>query len=136
MSKSIISLLCCAVFIATSVNAQVGVTTPAMPSLHAAAPNQFESMAGRWQITYASGTVRVYTVNNLGYVTFMETNGKKFSGKLIPKGDVFMLELQPNKIERISLANNGDWKVEHFDPKGKLEAGQPGLAGNGVKLAK
>ena len=89
---------------------------------------------GKWKISYDNGFQRVYTINQLGSVTSIDVNGKKASGKLQQKGEVYLLTLEKNKIERIALMEDGALKIEHFFPAAKLEAGLPCIPGVGVKM--
>jgi len=102
--------------------------------LSAVATNVF---LGYWIVRYDNGSVRKLSIDATDTVTLQEENGKavsKVRGKIVQKGDDFLLDYGDGKIEHWKLTN-GTLNIDHFAPKSTYPKGPPAARAVGAKKA-
>ena len=93
-----------------------------------------EKFAGNWRIRYTNSSVRRYTINGEGYVTFNEVNGKAtpiLKGRIALRGQKYFIEFEDGTYEILTLSGRS-LKTALFSTKEAMLASTPSFLGESI----
>lgn len=93
---------------------------------------RFWKLAGDWTVTYGNGAVRAYSLDTDGKL--QGTAGQaKLTGQLELRDSRLLLTFNDDKLERLSLKDDGRLSVEQWNAKAGYPKQRPAQTGTGIR---